>query len=61
MPQIAGLEAICTNAVEISDAFWRISFGRHGTVTDAFFDESMRAVIAYLRTYLPEVLTPRDA
>jgi AcrR family transcriptional regulator len=59
MPQIAGLEAICTNAVEISDAFWRISFARHGTITDAFFDESMRAVIAYLRTYLPEVLTPR--
>ncbi len=61
MPQIAGLEAICTNAIEITDAFWRMSFQRHGTITDPFFEESVRAVIAYLRTYLPEVLTPRPA
>jgi AcrR family transcriptional regulator len=60
-PDIEGLEAICTNAIEISDTFWRMSFERHGTITDAFFDESMRAVVAYLRTYLPEVLTPREA
>ncbi len=60
-PDIEGLEAICTNAIEISDTFWRMSFERHGTITDALFDESMRAVVAYLRIYLPEVLTPRDA
>ncbi len=59
-PHIEGLETICTNAVEISDTFWRMSFERHATITDAYFDESMRAVIAYLRTYLPEVLTPRE-
>ena len=55
------VEAICTNAIEISDTFWRMSFERHGTITDAFFEEGMRAVVGYLRTYLPEVLTPRDA
>ena len=60
MPAVEGLEGICTNAVEISDTFWRLSFDRHSTITDAFFEESMRAVIAYLRTYLPETLTPRD-
>ncbi len=60
-PDIEGLEAICTNAVEISDTFWRMSFERHATIPDAFFEESMRAVVGYLRTYLPEVLTPRDA
>ena len=60
MPPIEGLEAICTNAVEISDTFWRMSFERHATITDAYFEESIRAVIAYLRTYIPEVLTPRD-
>lgn len=59
MPEIEGLEKICTNAVEISDTFWRLSFERHGTITDAYFDEGMRAVIAYLRTYIPEVLKPR--
>jgi AcrR family transcriptional regulator len=60
MPQVEGLEEICTNAIEISDTFWRLSFARHGTITDAYFEEGMRAVIAYLRTYLPEELTPRD-
>ena len=60
MPEIEGFEAACTNAVEISDTFWRMSFARHGTITDAAFEESMRAAIAYLRTYLPEVLPPRD-
>ena len=60
MPPIEGLETVCTNAVEISDTFWRLSFERHRTVTDAYFDEGVRAVTAYLRTYLPEVLTPRD-
>jgi AcrR family transcriptional regulator len=60
MPHVEGLEGVCTNAVEISDTFWRTSFDRHGTITDACFEESIRAVIAYLRTYLPEELTPRD-
>ena len=59
-PAIEGLEAICTNAIEISDTFWRMSFERHGTITDALFDESMRAVVAYLRIYLPDELVPRD-
>jgi AcrR family transcriptional regulator len=60
MPQIDNLEAICTNAVEIIDAFWRMSFERHATVSDAHFDESMRAAIAYLRIYVPDVLPPRQ-
>jgi hypothetical protein len=37
-----------------------MSFERHGTITDALFEESVRAVVAYLRIYLPEVLMPRD-
>ena len=60
MPHVEHLEEICTNAVEISDMFWRMSFARHGTITDAYFEEGMRALLAYLRTYLPETLTPRD-
>ena len=60
VPEIENLEAICTNAIEICDTFWRMSFERHGTITDAYFDEGMRAVLAYLRTYIPEKLTRRD-
>lgn len=60
MPPIEGLEAICTNAVEINEIFWRKSFERYGTITDEYFEEGLRAVIAYLSTYLPQTLTPRD-
>jgi len=59
MPDIPGFADVCTNAIEISDTFWRLSFQRTGTITDAYFNESMRAVVAYLRCYLPEVLVFR--
>jgi hypothetical protein len=36
-----------------------MSFQRKGTITDAYFEESMRAVTAYLRCYLPETLVFR--
>jgi AcrR family transcriptional regulator len=61
LPRIRGFDAVCGNAVEISDTFWRMSFQRKGTITDAYFEESMRAVTAYLRCYLPEVLVFRPA
>ncbi len=59
MPHIPGFDVVCANAIEISDTFWRLSFQRTETITDAYFDESMRAVTAYLRCYLPEVLVFR--
>jgi len=59
MPQIPGFDDVCTNAVEISDTFWRMSFQRTGTITDVYFEESLRAIFAYLRCYLPEVLVYR--
>ncbi len=60
LPPIPGLDEACTNAVEINDTFWRMSFQRTGTITDAYFEEGMRAVIAYMRTYLPEQLQYRE-
>jgi len=54
-----GLAEAFTNAIEINDTFWRMSFQRAGTITDAYFDEGLRAVIAYLGTYLPEHLEYR--
>lgn len=61
MPDVEDMESICANAIEICDAFWRMSFERHATITEDLFDEGMRAVFAYMRTYLPEVLEPREA
>jgi AcrR family transcriptional regulator len=60
LPHIPGFAGVCTNAIEISDMFWRLSFQRTGTITDAYFDESMLAATAYLRCYLPEVLVFRS-
>jgi AcrR family transcriptional regulator len=59
LPHVPGLAEACTNAVEINDTFWRMSFLRTGTITDAYFEEAMRAIIAYLRLYLPEELEYR--
>ena len=56
---VAGFAEACTNAIEISDTFWRMSFQRTGTITDAYFEESLRAVLAYMRAYLPDDLKYR--
>jgi hypothetical protein len=59
LPPTPRLAEACHNAVEINDTFWRMSFQRAGTITDAFFEEGMRATIAYMRLYLPEHLEYR--
>lgn len=61
LPVIPRFAEACTNAIEINDTFWRMSYQRAGTITDAYFEESHRAVVAYLRTYLPEHLEFRPA
>jgi AcrR family transcriptional regulator len=61
LPAIPHFAQACANAIEINDTFWRMSYRRTGTITDAFFDESQRAVIAYLSLYLPEHLEFRPA
>ena len=60
LPRIAKLEEACTNAVEINDMFWRKSFQQTGTISDAYFNEGIRAVVAYLETYLPADLKYRN-
>jgi AcrR family transcriptional regulator len=47
-------------AIAIGDAVWRTSFDEHGYITPVFEEESTRAVVAYLRTFLPEDLEPKQ-
>ena len=61
VPEFDRFDYMVTNAIEISDAFWRMSYCRHQTITDEAFEESVRAVIAYMRTYLPDTLQVRSA
>ncbi|MCY1369464.1 hypothetical protein D9M69_565090 [compost metagenome] len=45
-------------AVEIADLFFMLSNIRHGKITESFCVESQRAIVSYLRNYLPSYLPP---
>jgi len=47
-------------SIGVMDGVWAISYSRHRRITDQFLTESTLAAVAYLRCYLPEVLTPRQ-
>lgn len=47
--------------LEITDAIWAVSYIRHGTITDEYFQEALAATTGYFRTFLPEHLEPRQA
>jgi AcrR family transcriptional regulator len=38
------------------DGIWALSYGRHGSITDAFREEATAGAIDYLRRFLPEFL-----
>ncbi|WP_435171264.1 TetR/AcrR family transcriptional regulator [Falsirhodobacter sp. 1013] len=60
LPSIEGLDQRFANGGLMADAVHGHSFTRHGYITEYFLDESTRAVVSYLRCYLPEYL-PRRA
>ena len=47
-------------AVEIADLVFTLSQMRHGEITEQMCTEAKRAVISYLRSYLPEYLPHRS-
>ncbi len=48
-------------SIGIMDGIWAISWSQHRRISDEYLEESMRASIAYLRCFLPEILRPRTA
>ncbi len=61
VPEIQNLEMMLTFANELIDSLWSRSYVLHGHIDDETFEESMRVVVGYLRTILPETLILRAA
>ncbi|MCB1168998.1 MAG: TetR family transcriptional regulator [Leptospiraceae bacterium] len=59
LPDMAGLEGICSIALSIIDSIFRHSYRRKGQITDAMALEAKRAAVAYLKLYIPELCPPR--
>lgn len=60
LPDMPELVQRITEQVVISDAIWTLSVHRHGTITDAMYEQSRRAREAFGRTFLPEYLPLRE-
>lgn len=60
MPRIPDLELRVAVAIAIQDGIWALSYGTHGSITDDFVQESTRAAVCYLRSFLPDELPRRD-
>lgn len=60
MPMIKNPEAKFGIRLSILDAIWALSVRQHGKITEAYFEESYKACIAYSRLYLPEYIEPRE-
>jgi AcrR family transcriptional regulator len=56
---VADLEERLAVSIGIMDGVWAISWSQHRRLTDDYLEESIRASIAYLRCYLPEILSRR--
>ncbi|MBS0411221.1 MAG: TetR/AcrR family transcriptional regulator [Proteobacteria bacterium] len=60
LPDIPDAASKFHTMLEIQDAIWAISFVKHGTITQEYADEAIRACRAYIRLYYPEVVRLRD-
>ncbi len=60
MPVIREPEKKFEIRLAILDSVWQISVRRHGTITEEYFEESVKAAIAYARLYIPDHLEPRE-
>lgn len=59
VPHISQIERRVAIALAISDRIWAMDI-RDGIVSDFIFEESQRAIIAYLANFLPPMMTMRD-
>lgn len=59
MPYLPEAEMKFSVILSIYDGITLTSYQRHGRVTEAYHEEMLRVIIAYCRTFLPEVLPLR--
>lgn len=60
MPFVRDPETKFHITIEILDAVWRISYLKHGRITEKFFLEAVDACTAYCRLFLPERIELRE-
>lgn len=58
VPEIPDLRDKLATSIALADGIWTMSFAQHGFITPSSVAEGKRAVIAYLRCYLPEHIEP---
>lgn len=59
MPKVPDWAEKVTTSIALCDGIWALSYSEHGYITPAAIAEAERAVVAYLRCYLPEWVEPR--
>jgi AcrR family transcriptional regulator len=59
MPPIKDLAKRFAISISITDSVWALSSALYGRITEEYAQESLRAGIAYYRTFLPEYLERR--
>ncbi len=59
MPLIPDWDRRLATYFSVIDGVFSLAYSRHGLITDQYVAEAHQAGIAYLRCYLPEILTPR--
>lgn len=59
VPEFPRMQEIFFYATEIADLMFTLSMIKHDNITDEMVEEAKRSIVSYLRTYLPEVLSPR--
>lgn len=59
VPPVPGWIGKLATSIAISDGIWALSYSQHGCIPDDAVEEGVRAVTAYLRSYLPDWLEPR--
>jgi len=53
LPESEFLNEKFVYAIEISDAFWSMSYARHGRITPEIAEETLVAVFSYLENFVP--------
>lgn len=59
LPAMPDLEQRIATALALIDGIWALSYSEHRRITDAYIEEGILAITAYLRCYLPERLQLR--
>ena len=56
LPEHSPTNELLLLGIRILEGFWELSVQQHGYVTEAFSEETIKAVSAYFRLYWPEYL-----